>query len=209
MKWLTILVIPAILLAGLALVGLSDTAICAADANSPDNELTISQTQASNSSASDEIYGLRIENISKGGADFYWSTSIETKGSIEYAYTKLALQYNPQSSGSQQSVLITAVPVRVKSESGYFKTHHIRLDDLDMYYAPIVQYTIRSEIFGGDIDIAPISGEFVLVDTQVLRWWQTSYFVVSLAVISVLGFILTIRKYVQSRKAKRGAAPLD
>jgi hypothetical protein len=45
---------------------------------------------------SENIFGLKIENINRNGADFYWSTSIETKGSIEYGYTKLPELYNPQ-----------------------------------------------------------------------------------------------------------------
>ena len=157
--------------------------------------------------ADENIYGLKIENINKNGADFYWSTSIETKGSIEYAYIKLAQLYNPQSPGSQQGVLMTVVPVRVKSESNWVKDHHIRVDNLDMSYDPFVQYTIKSETFSGEV--YTLSGELVLVDTGEVTWWQTSYFVVSLAIISVSGFILAIRKDIQSRKAKRGVAPLD
>ena len=186
-----------------------------ADSASADNETAANQTEASNSSASEDIYGLRIENINKNGADFYWSTSIKTKGSIEYAYTKLAQQYNPQSSGSQQTVLITAVPARVKSEPGYFKTHHIRVDNLDMYYHPFVEYTIKSETFSGEV--FTLSGEFVLVDTVVLQWWQSrEYAILAPIVPLVLGLLFQIiiipriRKAFQSRKAKKAMlVPLD
>lgn len=156
--------------------------------------------------AGEDIYGLRIENINRSGADFYWSTAVESRGSIEYAYTKLAQLYNPESLGSQQSVLITVVPTRVKSEPHYVKDHHIRLDDLDMYYAPIVQYTIKSETSSGVI--YTISGELVLVDTGVIPWWQTSWFTIGLAIsMLVLGLIIRpigsrIRKDFQSRRAK-------
>ena len=150
-----------------------------ADSASADNETTAGQTEASNSSASEDIYGLRIDNINKSGADFHWSTSIAANGSIEYAYTKLAQQYNPQSSGSQQSVLITVVPLRVKSQPGYFTDHDIRVDDLDMYYDLFVQYTIKSETFSGEV--YTLSGELVLVDTQALGWWQTWWFPVIVA----------------------------
>jgi len=61
--------------------------------------------------ASENVYGLRIENINRNGADFYWSTSIETIGSLEYAYTKLPDLYNPQSPGTSQSVLVRVVPL--------------------------------------------------------------------------------------------------
>lgn len=126
------------------------------------------------------IYSLRIENINMNGADFYWSTSVETKGSIEYAYAKLAQLYNPQSPGSQQDVLMTVVPLRVKSEPHYVKAHHIRIDNLDMYYAPIVQYRIKSETPSGEV--YAISGELVLVDAGVIPWWQTPWFAVGMPI---------------------------
>lgn len=157
--------------------------------------------------ASEDIYGLRIENINRSGADFYWSTAIETKGSIEYAYTKLAQLYNPQSPGSQQDILVTAVPARVKSEPHYKKEHHIRVDDLDMYYAPIVQYTIKSETSSGVV--YTISGELVLVDTGIIRWWQTMEFAIGMPIgMFVLGLVtrpigLRIKKAFQSRKARK------
>ncbi len=126
--------------------------------------------------ADENIYGLRIENINKNGADFYWITSVETKGSVEYAYTKLAEMYNPQSPGPSVSVLITAVPLQVNYEDHYVKEHHIRIDNLDLTYDPFVQYTVKSQTFNGDI--YTISGEFVLVDTDSIHWWQTWQFVV-------------------------------
>jgi hypothetical protein len=49
------LIIGAILLAGLISFGLSNTAISVADTGVPDNKMTASQTQASNSSASATI----------------------------------------------------------------------------------------------------------------------------------------------------------
>jgi len=44
-----------VLLAGVVLFGLSDTAISIADTSIPDDEITTSQTEASNSSASAAI----------------------------------------------------------------------------------------------------------------------------------------------------------
>jgi len=192
------------MLAGIALFGFSHTI---ADTGTPNNEIINS---TSNSSASENIYALRIENINKSGADFYWSTSIATNGSIEYAYTKLAQLYNPQSPGSQQSVLMTVVPVRVKSESNYVKDHHIRVDNLDMSYDPFVQYTIKSETSSGEV--YTLSGELILVDTGVIRWWQSLWYAIfAPIVVLVLGQIIIprIRKEFQSRKAKRGVVPLD
>ena len=55
MKRLTILVILAILLLVSVLLGLSDAAISIAGTGIPDDELTTSQTEASNSSASGTI----------------------------------------------------------------------------------------------------------------------------------------------------------
>lgn len=195
------LILFGIMLAGIVLFGLSHVLT---GADTPNSE---------------GIYGLKIENINRSGADFYWSTSIETKGSIEYAYTKLAQLYNPQSPGSQQDVLVIAVPLQVKSEPYYVKEHHIRVDNLDMYYAPIVQYTIKSETFSGDI--YTISGELVLVDTGVTPWWQTPWFAIGMPILTLfLGLIIRpigsgirkvnsrIRKHFQSRKAK-GVVPLD
>lgn len=201
------IVILAILLAVLIVFGLGDAAISVGDTDTPNNEVLIS---TSNSSASENIYGLRIENINKNGADFYWSTSIATNGSIEYAYTKLAQLYNPQSPGSQQGVLITVAATLVKSESNWVKDHHIRVDNLDMYYDPFVQYTIKSETFSGEV--YTLSGELVLVDTGVLPWWHTLWFTIGWPIgVLVLGRIieLRIRKHFQSRKAKKRVVPLD
>jgi hypothetical protein len=138
--------------------------------------------------ASEDIYGLKIENINRNGADFYWSTSIETKGSIEYAYTKLPELYNPQLPGSSQTVLITVTPVQTRSEEHYRKEHHIKIDNLDVDYCPFVQYTTKSETFNGDI--YTLSGEFVLVDTKAIDWWQTWEFAVFMPLtMFVLGHI--------------------
>lgn len=112
----------------------------------------------------EDIYGLRIENINRSGADFYWSTSIETKGSIEYAYTKLPELYNPQSPSDQVTILVMATPAREKTEDGYLKAHHIKIDNLDLNYDPFVQYTIKSAAFNEDN--YTLSGEFVLVDIK-------------------------------------------
>jgi len=186
------------------------------DSTSADNEVVTSQTEASNSSASEEIYALRIANINKNGADFYWSTSVAANGSIEYAYTKLAEQYNPQSSGSQQSVLITIAALLVKSDSSWVRDHHIKVDNLDMYYNPFVEYTIKSETESGEV--YTLSGEFVLVDTVVLHWWQSREYAILAPIISpiVVGLLVQmiiiprIRKYFQSRKAKKAMiVPLD
>jgi hypothetical protein len=198
------LILLGIMLAGIVLLGVSHVV---ADTDTPNNEVT---TNTGNSSASENIYALKIENINKNGADFYWSTSIETKGSIEYAYTKLAQLYNPQSPGSQQDVLVTVVPARVKSEPYYVKEHHIRVDNLDMSYDPFVQYTIKSETFSGEV--YTLSGELVLVDTGVLPWWHTLWFTIGWPIgVLVLGRIieLRIRKHFQSRKAKKRVVPLD
>ena len=51
MKRLVTIIATAILIVGLALSGLNDIRIAIADTGIPDNELTTSQTQASNSSA--------------------------------------------------------------------------------------------------------------------------------------------------------------
>lgn len=139
--------------------------------------------------ASEEIYGLKIENINRSGADFYWSTSIETKGSIEYAYTKLAELYNPQSPGTSQNVLVSATPSQTRSEDYYVKAHHVRVDNLDVNYCPFVQYTIKSEAFNGDI--YTLSGEFVLIDTKIISWWQTWQFAVFMPLfVFILGLVL-------------------
>ncbi len=55
MKRPVILVILALILLGLILFGLSDTTISIAGTGVPDNEITTSQTEASNSSASATI----------------------------------------------------------------------------------------------------------------------------------------------------------
>jgi len=139
--------------------------------------------------ASEEIYGLKIENINRSGADFYWSTSIETKGSIEYAYTKLAELYNPQSPGTSQNVLVSATPSQTRSEDHYVKAHHVRVDNLDVNYCPFVQYTIKSEAFNGDI--YTLSGEFVLIDTKIISWWQNWQFAVFMPLfVFILGLVL-------------------
>lgn len=139
--------------------------------------------------ASEEIYGLKIENINRSGADFYWSTSIETKGSVEYAYTKLPELYNPQSPGTSQNVLLTATPLQTRSEDHYVKAHHVRVDNLDVNYCPFVQYTIKSEAFNGDI--YTLSGEFVLIDTKIISWWQTWQFAVFTPLfVFILGLVL-------------------
>ena len=124
--------------------------------------------------ATENIYGLKIENINRNGADFFWSTSIETKGTIEYAYSKLAELYNPQSPGTQQNILITATPLQTISEDYYKKDHHIKVDNLDMDYDPFVQYTIKSQVFNGETYTLP--GEFVLVDVNKINWWETWWF---------------------------------
>lgn len=158
--------------------------------------------------ANENIYGLRIENINRSGADFYWSTSIETKGSVEYAYTKLAELYNPQLPGSSQDVLLSVTPLQTRSEDHYVKEHHIRVDNLDIDYHPFVQYTIKSQAFNGEI--YSISGEFVLVDTKEIHWWQTWQFAISMPIIMfILGLITKptiwkIREYLQSiRESKK------
>lgn len=161
--------------------------------------------------AADEgIHGLRIENINKNGADFYWSTSVEARGSVEYGYTKLSQLYNPQAPGSQQDVLLTVVPLRVKSEPQLRKAHHIRVDDLNMYYAPIVQYTVKAETNDGDI--YTLSGELVLVDTGVIPWWQTWWFAIGMPIVTYAVGLVTkpmlsaIRRRLRSRRARGGGS---
>lgn len=214
MKRLVTVVTLAILLVGLVLLGLSDTDISVADTSVPDNGITTSQTEASNSSTSDEIYGLRINNINKNGADFHWSTSVATNGSVEYGYTKVAQQYNPQSSGTPPSVLITVAAKLVKSDSRWVRDHHIRVDNLDMYYNPFVEYTIKSATPSGEF--YTLSGEFVLVDTQVLHWWQSMWYAIfapivgiGLGVLAQTVIVPRIRQARQSRKAKKAAVPVD
>ena len=126
--------------------------------------------------ADENIYGLKIENINKNGADFNWSTSIETMGSIDYAYTKLPELYNPQSPGISQDILMTVIPMQTKTQDRYRKEHHIKVDNLDIDYCPFVEYTIKSQAYNGEI--YTISGEFVLVDTQKIHWWQTWQFAI-------------------------------
>jgi len=138
--------------------------------------------------ASEDIYGLRIENINGSGADSYWSTSIETKGSVEYAYTKLPQLYNPQSPGTHADVLLSATPLQTRSEDHYVKAHHVRVDNLDLNYDPFVQYTIKSEAFNGDV--YTLSGEFVLVDTKTINWWQMWQFALFMPVFMfILGHV--------------------
>jgi hypothetical protein len=150
----------------------------------------ILMTLPSSTLASEDIYGLRIENINGNGADFYWSTSIETIGSVEYAYTKLSELYNPQLPGTSQSVLVTATPLLTKSEDHYVKAHHVRVDNLDINDCPFVQYTIKSETFSGEV--YTLSGELVLVDTQIISWWQTWQFAVFVPLfVFILGLFLT------------------
>ena len=55
MKRLIVLVILAVLMAGIVLLGLNDTGISVADTGIPNNEITASQTEAGNSSASATI----------------------------------------------------------------------------------------------------------------------------------------------------------
>jgi len=55
MKRLIILVALVLILAGLLLSGMGDTSASISDANTPDDELTTSQTEASNSSATATI----------------------------------------------------------------------------------------------------------------------------------------------------------
>jgi hypothetical protein len=179
-----------------------------ADSTSADNETITSQIEASNSSTSDGIFGLRIANINKNGADFYWSSSVATNGSVEYGYTKVAQQYNPQSSATPPSVLITVAAKLVKSDSRWVWDHHIRVDNLDMYYNPFVEYTIKSATPSGEV--YTLSGEFVLVDTQVLHWWQSMWYAIfapivgiGLGVLAQTVIVPRMRQARQSRKAKR------
>jgi hypothetical protein len=155
--------------------------------------------------ASENIYGLRMENISRSGADFYWSTSIETKGSVEYAYTKLPELYNPQLPGSRQDILVSIIPLQIRSEAHYRKAHHVKVDNLDLDYDPFVQYTIKSEAFNGEV--YTISGEFVLVDTGKIHWWQTWWFPLIMFILGQIAWpTITIKiwKYLRSiRIAKR------
>jgi len=62
-------VIPAILLVGLVLLGLSDTNITIADTSIPDNKMTTSQTEASNSSAIAMIMGAWTTPSGEGGSN--------------------------------------------------------------------------------------------------------------------------------------------
>lgn len=140
--------------------------------------------------AAEDIFGLKIENINKNGADFYWSTSVETLGSVEYAYTKQPELYNPQPQSPQTSVtiLVSATPALTISENRYVKAHHIKIDNLDLYYDPFVQYTIKSEVYNGSTYM--LSGEFVLVDTKTINWWQTWKFAIFVPItVFVLGQI--------------------
>jgi hypothetical protein len=140
--------------------------------------------------ASEDIYGLKIENINRNGADFYWSTSIETKGSIDYSYTKLAELYNPQSPGPSTDILMSVRAIQTRSEDHYVKAHHVKVDNLDVNYDPFVQYTIKSEASNGDV--YTLSGEFVLIDTPKIYWWQNWQFAVFVPLSTlILGLALT------------------
>ena len=152
---------------------------------------------AASTLASEDIYGLKIENLNRSGADFYWSTSIETKGSIEYAYTKLPELYNPQSPGTHADMLVSAIPLQTKSEDHYVKAHHVKIDNLDLNYDPFVQYTIKSEAFSGDV--YTLSGEFVLVDTKIINWWQTWWFAIIIFILGQITRPITSRlwKYIR------------
>lgn len=157
--------------------------------------------------ASEDIYSLRIENINRSGADFRWSTSIETKGTIEYAYAKLPELYNPQKPGTSATIIMTVTPLQIKSETNYVKEHHVKIDNLDINYDPFIQYTIKSETFNGDI--YSISGEFVLVNIKVINWWQTWMYALFMPLtMFVLGqiirpTILLIREYLRKRATSR------
>jgi len=150
--------------------------------------------------ATENIFGLKIENINRNGADFYWSTSIETKGTLEYAYSKLAELYNPQSSGTQQTVLITATPLQTISEPHYTKWHHIKVDDLDIDYDPFVQYTIKSQVFNGETYTLP--GEFVLVDVNKINWWETWWFSIGTFIFGLISALI-ITLFVKPIDSKR------
>jgi len=62
-------VIPAILLVGLVLLGLSDTNITIADTSIPDNKITTGQTKASNFSAIAMIMGAWTTPSGEGGSN--------------------------------------------------------------------------------------------------------------------------------------------
>jgi hypothetical protein len=158
-------------------------------------------TLSSPTLASEDIYGLKIENINRSGADFYWSTSIETKGIVEYAYTKRAELYNPQSPGSHQDILVSVVPMQTRSEDYYVKAHHVKVDNLDIGYDPFVQYTIKSQAFNGDV--YTLSGEFVLIDTKTINWWQTWQFVIFMPIFMfILGRVTGPLTWKKLRKKK-------
>jgi hypothetical protein len=150
--------------------------------------------------ASEDIYGLKIENINRNGADFYWSTSIETIGTIEYAYAKLPQLYNPQKPGTSQDILISVIPLLSKSEDHYVKSHHIKIDNLNLGYDPFVQYTIKSKTFNGEVYTLP--GELVLVDTKIINWWQTPWFVISFPIFMFILGRIAPWKYFTTIKRK-------
>jgi len=165
--------------------------------------ILISYSFSNSTLASENIFGIRIENINRSGADFYWSTSVETKGRVEYAYTKFRELYNPQSPGTHQDVLVSVTPLQTRSEDYYVKTHHVKVDNLDLDYDPFVQYTIKSQTFDGQT--YTISGEFVLVDTGVILWWQTWQFAIGTFILGLITTPITLRvwRYLQSRRKKR------
>lgn len=138
---------------------------------------------------SEDIYGIRIENINRSGADFYWSTSVETIGTVEYAYTKLPQLYNPQSPGTYQDVLVSVTPLLKKTEDHFVKQHHIKVDRLDVDYNPFVQYTINSQTHDGTV--YSVSGEFVLIDIEELYWWQNWQYAIFAPIITlILGLVI-------------------
>jgi hypothetical protein len=116
------------------------------------------------------IYSLRIDNITKTGADIYWSTAVPTIGTVYYGDTDLPELFNPQTPGSQASILVTVVPGLQVSEPHYTLSHHVTLNRLDMNVDPFIQYTISSQPVTG----APytLSGQLVLVNSAAIPWWQ-------------------------------------
>ena len=136
------------------------------------------------------IYALSIRNITSTGADIYWSTAVPTIGTVYYSDTDIPEVYNPQSSGSQVTILVTGIPGLQVSEAHYTEAHHVTLNRLDMNADPFIQYTISSQPASGDP--YTLSGQFVLVNSTAIPWWQNWQYAVFVPIGTfILGLIIS------------------
>jgi len=98
--------------------------------------------------------------------------------------------YNPQSPGNQANILVTGIPGLQVSEAHYTEAHHVTLNRLDINTDPFIQYTISSQPFSGDP--YTLSGQFVLVNSTAIPWWQNWQYAVFVPIGTfVLGLIIS------------------